>query len=146
MCVVVGGGCIHITVVWMAKACPATLFARAHIATPPLPPHAPTPPPRSELGDGTQIDRVSPTAVGGNLNFAQMTAANIHTCGITTAGDSYCWGGSRAEPPMPSKVHAATMRLQQAGVTPVAVDIPQEGTPMASWAMAPPPNRTCPWL
>jgi alpha-tubulin suppressor-like RCC1 family protein len=46
------------------------------------------------LGDGDAANtfRPAPTAVRGNLQFAQIIAGYLHTCGLTTAGAGYCWG------------------------------------------------------
>lgn len=45
-----------------------------------------------QLGDGSIIDRTSPTAVSGGLTFADVSVGGFHTCGRTVAGASYCWG------------------------------------------------------
>ena len=51
-----------------------------------------------ELGDGTTdfSNAAGPRAVIGNLKFASVMAnghnSGNHSCGITTAGDAYCWG------------------------------------------------------
>lgn len=46
-----------------------------------------------QLGDGTQIPRLTPVAVQGGLLFASLTTMeNYHTCGLTNAGEAYCWG------------------------------------------------------
>ncbi len=37
-------------------------------------------------------NRIVPTPVAGGLVFARLKAGGTHTCGITTAGDAYCWG------------------------------------------------------
>ena len=49
------------------------------------------------LGDNTTTDRRTPVAVlgvggGTALTFASVTAAGVHTCGLTSAGAAYCWG------------------------------------------------------
>jgi alpha-tubulin suppressor-like RCC1 family protein len=48
-----------------------------------------------QLGRGT-IGGSSPTpaAVGGGLSFVALTAGTAHTCGRTTNGSLYCWGGN----------------------------------------------------
>ena len=47
-----------------------------------------------ELGDGTTTQRLTPTPVAGGLTFTQVSvsAGGRHTCGLTTAGEAYCWG------------------------------------------------------
>ena len=45
-----------------------------------------------ELGDGTTTQRLTPTAVAGNLIFASLAVGDFHACGITTGGAAYCWG------------------------------------------------------
>jgi alpha-tubulin suppressor-like RCC1 family protein len=34
----------------------------------------------------------SPIAVAGGLTFSTLTASNMHTCGVDTAGTAWCWG------------------------------------------------------
>ncbi len=34
----------------------------------------------------------SPTAVSGAIGFGQISAGGYHTCGLTPAGEAYCWG------------------------------------------------------
>lgn len=45
------------------------------------------------VGDGTSMNSYStPVAVAGGLTWAQVSAGNDHTCGVTTGGAAYCWG------------------------------------------------------
>jgi alpha-tubulin suppressor-like RCC1 family protein len=44
------------------------------------------------LGDGTEDNRLTPTAVSGSLKFASISAGAYHTCAITSRGAAYCWG------------------------------------------------------
>jgi alpha-tubulin suppressor-like RCC1 family protein len=37
----------------------------------------------------------APVAVMGGLIFAAVSVGHYHTCGVTTSGDAYCWGGQR---------------------------------------------------
>ncbi len=55
-----------------------------------------------QVGDGTTsgdeiqngwVVRTAPVAVVGGLRFAAVTAGLFHTCGLTTSGAAYCWGG-----------------------------------------------------
>ena len=49
------------------------------------------------LGDGGQATTgSSPVKVAGGLSFVARGAGVDHTCGITTAGDAYCWGSNEA--------------------------------------------------
>lgn len=47
-----------------------------------------------QLGDGTEIDRPTPTAVAAppGVRFESITAGSGHSCAISTTGDAYCWG------------------------------------------------------
>src|SRR5262249_50564582 len=61
-----------------------------------------------ELGDGSTTNSSTPVVVAGGLRFATVSAAKLasyvdgddgfsyilghHTCGLTTAGEIYCWG------------------------------------------------------
>ena len=47
-----------------------------------------------QLGDGTRVDRSTPTPVAGGLKFLRVSAGDDHTCGITTSNRAYCWGGN----------------------------------------------------
>jgi alpha-tubulin suppressor-like RCC1 family protein len=48
-----------------------------------------------ELGDGTTTNyRLTPVLVAGGVSFAAVSAGFNHTCGLTAAGASYCWGAN----------------------------------------------------
>ena len=48
-----------------------------------------------QLGDGTTSNRLTPVLVSVGLSFASVSAAGgSFTCGVTTAGDAYCWGNN----------------------------------------------------
>lgn len=47
-----------------------------------------------QLGDGSTIQRTTPTPVGGSLQFVELTAGYEHTCGITIDSAGYCWGAN----------------------------------------------------
>jgi alpha-tubulin suppressor-like RCC1 family protein len=76
-----------------------------------------------QLGDNTTTTRKVPTAVlqPAGVTFTQLTLGSSFTCGLTSAGQAYCWGnngngqlgiGSTANPnPLPVAVS------QPAGVT-----------------------------
>src|SRR2546430_15324470 len=56
-------------------------------------------PPRSTLFPYTTLFRSpfgssSPVAVSGGLSFATVSASIKHSCGVTTSGAAYCWGGN----------------------------------------------------
>ena len=46
-----------------------------------------------QVGTGTLGGEVTlPTPVAGGLTFTSIRAGRMHTCGIVTSGDTYCWG------------------------------------------------------
>jgi alpha-tubulin suppressor-like RCC1 family protein len=50
-----------------------------------------------QVGDGTtDAGRWTPTAVAppAGVSFARLVAGSFHTCGITPAGTTYCWGAN----------------------------------------------------
>jgi alpha-tubulin suppressor-like RCC1 family protein len=51
---------------------------------------------RGQVGDGSTTDRLSPSAVAGDLVFATLDAGFRHTCARTTSGTLYCWGSGAA--------------------------------------------------
>jgi alpha-tubulin suppressor-like RCC1 family protein len=75
-----------------------------------------------QLGDGgpAGTDQLSPVAVAGGLEFAQLSTGGSHTCGKTPSSIGYCWGddffgqlghgdsGSEAESRTPVAVDGGT--------------------------------------
>ncbi len=51
---------------------------------------------RGQIGDGTTVDRLAPTAVFGGLIFTSLDAGFRHTCGLNHTGALYCWGANGA--------------------------------------------------
>ena len=49
-----------------------------------------------QLGDSTQRQRNAPVAVRqpAGVTFTTLTAGGYHTCGLTSAGQAYCWGSN----------------------------------------------------
>lgn len=49
-----------------------------------------------QLGTGapSALPVLEPTAVTGGLTFVALTAGANHTCGLTSSGVAYCWGGN----------------------------------------------------
>ncbi len=48
-----------------------------------------------QVGDGVPTGRrTSPVQVIGSLEFVLLSAGSGHTCGVTVAGDAYCWGAA----------------------------------------------------
>lgn len=50
------------------------------------------------LGNGSATDSPVPTPVSGGVVFTSLIAGGFigHTCGLTSGGIAYCWGGERA--------------------------------------------------
>jgi alpha-tubulin suppressor-like RCC1 family protein len=51
-----------------------------------------------QIGDGTRstlTGHLTPVAVAGTLAFRQVSAGNLHTCGVTTDNRAFCWGLNR---------------------------------------------------
>lgn len=46
------------------------------------------------LGDGTGVDRLTPTLVAGGHTFVTISSYGSHTCALTPAGKAYCWGAN----------------------------------------------------
>jgi alpha-tubulin suppressor-like RCC1 family protein len=51
---------------------------------------------RGQVGDGSTVDRLTPSAVTGGLNFVSLEAGFRHTCGRASDGIVYCWGSNAA--------------------------------------------------
>ena len=51
-----------------------------------------------QLGNGTRGDgsiaaeRSTPTQITGSVKFSSLATGGMHTCGLTSVGDAYCWG------------------------------------------------------
>ena len=43
-------------------------------------------------GGGSEFSTSTPVPVAGGLTFEKLSAGRMHTCGITTGGETYCWG------------------------------------------------------
>lgn len=44
------------------------------------------------LGDGTNINKITPTLIDSATNYRQVVGADYHTCAVTTTGSLKCWG------------------------------------------------------
>jgi alpha-tubulin suppressor-like RCC1 family protein len=51
---------------------------------------------RGQVGDGSNLDRLTPTPVAGGLSFASVAAGFRHTCALATTEALYCWGSGAA--------------------------------------------------
>lgn len=45
-----------------------------------------------QLGDGTTVNKSTPTLIGTATNWASVTGGSSHTCAIRTDGTLWCWG------------------------------------------------------
>lgn len=48
-----------------------------------------------QLGDGTNVNRIRPTAVATDLRFTALAAGGNRTCGLTAEGVLHCWGATQ---------------------------------------------------
>jgi alpha-tubulin suppressor-like RCC1 family protein len=50
-----------------------------------------------QIGNGTQVNASTPVAVSGGHAFTQLSAGGSdRTCGVTSAGEIWCWGSNNA--------------------------------------------------
>ncbi len=54
----------------------------------------------------------APAQVVGGLEFASISAGTLHTCGVTTAGETYCWGAN-AQGQLGAGVPRSTTKVAQ---------------------------------
>ena len=48
-----------------------------------------------QLGDGTtRANSTTPVLVSGVYSWASVSTGLLHTCGVTTTGEAYCWGSN----------------------------------------------------
>jgi len=66
-----------------------------------------------QVGDGTNENRPTPSAVAGDLNFSSISAGGALACAFTEGGAQYCWGlnqsgqlgdGTRVSRSVPTRV------------------------------------------
>lgn len=69
-----------------------------------------------QLGDGTQTDRLTPTAVLGGVAFSQVVTGLAHSCALDASGVAYCWGYAE------QIGRSTTTATERATPTPVAGD------------------------
>src|SRR5450759_3592960 len=84
-----------------------------------------------QLGDNTTTERDVPTAVQqGPVTFSSITASYYHTCGLTSAGAAWCWGGNwygeLGDNTTTSR--SAPVAVQQGGVTFTSITAGRNGS------------------
>jgi alpha-tubulin suppressor-like RCC1 family protein len=80
-----------------------------------------------QLGNGTSGGSSNvPVAVSTTIKFSSVVAGRIHTCGLSVAGDAYCWGsnfvgslgdGSGLDSLTPSAVTAPSVGIQYSSIS-----------------------------
>lgn len=65
---------------------------------------------RGQLGDGTTVDRATPTSVVGLSNGAQIEASRFQTCVRLTTGQVACWGAAMGSTGSPRAMLVARIR------------------------------------
>ena len=66
---------------------------------------------------------VAPVVAAGGHQFARLALSNGDTCGITTDGSAYCWGGNSSGRLGSGPGDAATPRLVEGGLHFVWLDL-----------------------
>lgn len=81
-----------------------------------------------QLGDGTTVNRLSPTEVlqPSGVSFTQITTGGNHSCALTAAGQAYCWGDNThgelgSLPALSSEPVTVPRAVEQAGVSYVTI-------------------------
>jgi alpha-tubulin suppressor-like RCC1 family protein len=76
------------------------------------------------MGNGTEDGSLTPQRVATDLEFVQVSAGIVQTCGVVTSGAGYCWGddtfGQLGISPSVLVDHCGSQRLPCSKV-PVAV-------------------------
>lgn len=79
---------------------------------------------RGQLGSASAgVSTGTPTPVDGGLAFSSISAGANHTCGITTGGDTYCWGDNKSGQlgmQADTTAHVAPIKLAN-GITPSTI-------------------------
>ncbi|MBL8988156.1 MAG: chromosome condensation regulator RCC1 [Gemmatimonadetes bacterium] len=65
-----------------------------------------------QLGDGSEVSRLAPVPVAGDLLFSDIGIGEQHTCALVAGGDTFCWGrnggnlgdGTRIDRNVPTRV------------------------------------------
>jgi alpha-tubulin suppressor-like RCC1 family protein len=69
-----------------------------------------------QLGDGTLIDRYTPTVVEGVTDAVEITAGDAHTCARSAAGTVSCWGANLESELGDASVGHSALPLAVAGI------------------------------
>ncbi len=51
---------------------------------------------QGQLGDGTTVNKLTPTKIATDVKFASISSGVATTCGIATTGATYCWGANNS--------------------------------------------------
>ncbi|HMJ19926.1 MAG TPA: hypothetical protein VK478_16185, partial [Gemmatimonadaceae bacterium] len=69
----------------------------------------------ASLGDGNPApssEQTTPVAVGGSLRFDSISLGGLDACGLTTAGEVYCWGSDEYHPVLAPTLVPTTVRFK----------------------------------
>ena len=61
---------------------------------------------------------MAPASVGGGFVFRQVSGGRYHSCGVTLAGDGYCWGSNlEGQLGVSDEVQSNTPKLNAKAIT-----------------------------
>jgi len=90
-----------------------------------------------QLGDGTTIDRPTPTAVSGfGSGVASIAAGDYHACAVTTAGAAYCWGRNLSGQVGDGRPTQSAVPVPAVGFQPWQSDLDRDGRSDLVWRHA----------
>jgi len=85
----------------------------------------------ASLGDGNPApssEQTTPVAVGGSLRFDSISLGGLDACGLTSAGEVYCWGSDEYKPVLAPTLIPTTVRFKAISVNGIFCGIVTDST------------------